>query len=117
MEKEYTDLTYLMEMASGVKEIVVETVEIFKQQVPEFTENFEKHYADQNWTALGLEAHKAKSSAKILGMNELADNLQWLETNAKLSIEIGKYAGIIEIFKHDAQAALVELDTKLAALD
>jgi len=72
----YTDLSYLKEITGGESAIVIEMVEMFLAQVEEFKENLTNYLNDKNYIELGKEAHKAKSSVLIVGMEELGKNLK-----------------------------------------
>lgn len=77
------DLSYLREMSGNNKDIMVEMVEIFIEQNPEFTEGISSFFENKQWTELGAIAHKAKSSVRIMGMDELGDCLEKIEHYSK----------------------------------
>lgn len=77
------DLSYLKEMSGNNKDIMVEMVDIFIEQNPEFTEGISNHFKNKDWAQLGAIAHKAKSSVRIMGMGELGDCLEKIEHYAK----------------------------------
>ncbi|WP_372642231.1 Hpt domain-containing protein [Ancylomarina sp.] len=77
------DLSYLKEMSGNNKDIMVEMVEIFIEQNPEFTEGISSYFENRQWTELGAIAHKAKSSLRIMGMDELGDCLEQIEHYSK----------------------------------
>ncbi len=77
------DLSYLKEMSGNNKDIMVEMVEIFIEQNPEFTEGIASHFKNRQWTELGAVAHKAKSSVRIMGMDEIGDCLEKIEHYSK----------------------------------
>ena len=77
------DLSYLKEMSGNNKDIMVEMVEIFIEQNPEFTEGISSYFENKQWTELGAIAHKAKSSVRIMGMVELGDCLEKIEHYSK----------------------------------
>ncbi|MCZ4695983.1 Hpt domain-containing protein [Ancylomarina euxinus] len=77
------DLSYLKEMSGNNKDIMIEMVEIFIEQNPEFTEGISSYFENRQWTELGAIAHKAKSSVRIMGMDELGDCLEKIEHYSK----------------------------------
>ncbi len=77
------DLSYLKEMSGDNKDIMIEMVEIFIEQNPEFTEGISSHFENRQWTELGAVAHKAKSSVRIMGMDEIGDCLEKIEHYSK----------------------------------
>ncbi len=77
------DLSYLKEMSGNNKDIMKEMVAIFIEQTPEFTQGVADYFESRNWTQLGAIAHKAKSSVRIMGMNELGTCLENIEHYSK----------------------------------
>ena len=78
------DLTYLKSIADGDSEIVTELINIFLDQIDEFTGGFEKYFNDEDWRGVAALAHKAKSSVISMGMTELGNHdLKNLELIAK----------------------------------
>lgn len=112
----YTDLTYLKEITGGESSIVREMVEMFFDQVGEFKANLRKYLEDENWTDLGKEAHKAKSSVLIVGMEELGKNLKKLQLLTEEEKEINTYPDFVKMFEEQCDAALIELQEELDSL-
>ena len=80
----YIDLSYLEGIAEGDKDIIKELVEIFLDQMPEFTEGFDESMRDKDWVKVAAIAHKAKSSVMSMGMEELGNiDLKNMELLAK----------------------------------
>ncbi|MBN2213715.1 MAG: Hpt domain-containing protein [Bacteroidales bacterium] len=104
------DLSYLREMSGGNQSLILEMIDIFKNQVKEFSEGLETHYEKKEFEKLGKLAHKAKSSVSIMGLNDLASDLKRLELSAKAGKEQEKYQSIINRFKLDTTEAVKELE-------
>ncbi|OQX98889.1 MAG: hypothetical protein B6I24_04120 [Bacteroidetes bacterium 4572_128] len=109
----YTDLEYLESMSGGESEIIIEMIELFKMQVPEFIEEADNSLSNKDWNKLGALAHKAKSSLAIMGMNEAVEDLDFLEINAKDETNIEKFPYIVERFKFYCLQAIEELDEEI----
>ncbi len=78
------DLSYLEGIADGDKDIIKELIEIFLDQMPEFTDGFQESLKDRNWIKIAAIAHKAKSSVITMGMEQLGNvDLKNLELAAK----------------------------------
>jgi len=112
----YTDLSYLKEITGGESSIVIEMVEMFISQVDEFKENLTKYLADKNWVDLGKEAHKAKSSVLIVGMEDLGNNLKKLQLLTEEDKEIETYPDYVKMFMEQCDAAVEELKVELQNL-
>lgn len=93
----YTDLSYLREMSGNDTDIIREMIEIFIEQVSEFESEISAHFNSRDWGSLGAIAHKAKSSVRTMGMEQLGDSLEQLEHlskgNCKLELQLKKDKG------------------------
>jgi HPt (histidine-containing phosphotransfer) domain-containing protein len=105
----YADLGYLESMAMGSNEMIVEMIDLFIDQLPEFTDGMPALLASSDYTALGAMAHKAKSSVAVMGMNDLANELKKLELSAKTGENPESYGPIIEQFIMEVQVTAGEL--------
>ena len=105
-----TDLSYLQEMSGGNKELVIEMINIFKNQVVEIAQDMENHLQKEEFELLGKLAHKAKSSVSIMGLNHLANDLKTLENLAKDGRNPEKYPGLVDNFKKETSEAIEELN-------
>jgi HPt (histidine-containing phosphotransfer) domain-containing protein len=94
----YADLAYLESMSMGSNELILEMIQIFIDQLPEFTEGLTAHLGKGDYIALGALAHKAKSSVAVIGMNSLANDLKTLEINAKSGTEKDQYPALVNRF-------------------
>lgn len=112
----YTDLSYLKEITGGENSIVIEMVEMFIDQVSEFKENLNQYLKDKNWVDLGKEAHKAKSSVLIVGMEELGKNLKKLQLLTEEEKEVETYPDYVKMFIEQCDAAVIELQNELKNL-
>jgi len=77
------NLNYLEEVSAGDPNFKKELIEIFIRQVPDFVSNMKKFYAEEDWTNLAIEAHTAKSSALIFGMEETGSALKNIQIFAE----------------------------------
>jgi len=112
----YTDLSYLKEITGGESSIVQEMVEMFFAQVDEFKENLNKYLEEEKWAELGKEAHKAKSSVLIVGMEDLGKNLKKLQLLTEEEKEIETYPEYVKMFEEQCDAAIEELQEELKNL-
>jgi hypothetical protein len=110
MDYKFINTEYLDSVSGGDNEITKEIIAMFREQVREIHVEMLALYSGKNFLALGLLAHKAKSSVAIMGMNELAVMLKNFELQAKECIESDKYESYIEKFRNDTVEAMKELD-------
>ncbi|OFX47881.1 MAG: hypothetical protein A2046_02910 [Bacteroidetes bacterium GWA2_30_7] len=112
----YINLSYLNEVAEGNKDLIIELIEIYKSQIPEFIELFNTYLNSSNWYQIGLVAHKAKSSVAVIGMKKLAEDLNKLETLSKNSEHTELYKNYIDEFSNYTKYADDELNDYLSNL-
>ena len=105
----YTDLTYLKSIAEGDSAIIQEMKDLFITQVPEFIENLNKFLKEGNYIELGKEAHKAKSSVVIMGMNELGKDLKNLQLATIAGSNKDTYSQYVKKFEVQCLGAIEEL--------
>ncbi|MBE9469413.1 MAG: response regulator [Bacteroidetes bacterium] len=108
--EKFVNLSYLKSVAENDNNIIIEFINIFKSQIPEFIEELNTAYNDKKWQELSSVAHRAKSSVAMLGISELADDMKNLEICAKEEKEIEKYPLIISKFEKILKLVLHELD-------
>jgi HPt (histidine-containing phosphotransfer) domain-containing protein len=105
----YIDLNYLKSMTGGDEEIMKEMIDLFILQVPEFIENLNRYLKNKDYSELGKEAHKAKSSVTIMGMNELGKDLKTLQLLTISGKEKETYPDYIKKFETQCLEAVNEL--------
>ena len=79
------DLSLLHEIADGSNDFIVESIDMFLDDVPELIGSMEQAIADNNWTDLSSSAHKLKSSLGFFGMAASQSLMQDIELAAKAS--------------------------------
>jgi HPt (histidine-containing phosphotransfer) domain-containing protein len=79
MELKIINLDYLNEIAAGDHEMIREMISIFNTEVPGYLLRMHQLAEQERWEDLGKLAHKAKASASIMGMADLAIELKQLE--------------------------------------
>ena len=77
------DLTFLNEIADGSDEFIIESIDMFLNQVPEILLIIDAGIADKNWPAVASAAHKIKPSLGFFGMPLSQELIQQVETMAK----------------------------------
>ena len=110
------NLSYLEEWSGGDREKIKEMIDIFKEQVEEFSRDMDDLLNKKDYLALGKLAHKAKSSISIMGLDDLSKDLKVLENLAKEGEEVEKYPVLVERFKNETNKAVEELDEAMQNL-
>ena len=112
----YTNLDYLRNITGGDPDSIREIITLFIEQVPEFIGNLNKHLKEKNYPELGKEAHKAKSSVMILGMEDLGHDLKALQMATINKIGEETYGEHVTRFEDQCLMAIVELKQELLHL-
>ena len=113
----FTNLNYLQTITEGDSASMRELITLFIEQVPEFIENLKKHLAAEEYLELGKEAHKAKSSVMIMGMDNLAHELKTLQLDTISGIKKESYPQHVSNFEYECLAAVEELNQVLNKLN
>jgi HPt (histidine-containing phosphotransfer) domain-containing protein len=116
MEYKYIKTDYLEMVSGGDTGLVRELITLFGEQVSEILSEMRMNLSEKNYTALGLLAHKAKSSVAIMGMDDLAEVLKIFEQQAKEGRDPDEFESYIARFGEDTMAAIAELDTLISNL-
>ena len=95
-----TDLKYLQQMTGDDSEMMKEMVELFLLQLAELRVDMDSLVESQNWFELSRLAHKVKSSALVMGIVQMSDEMKQLELLAKEGKNTEKYPDYVARF-HD----------------
>ena len=105
-----TDLDYLKTMSGGDDKFIQEMIDLFREQVGEYSRMMPDLLAKKAYLDLSKLAHKAKSSVAVMGMKEVASLLKELEILASEEKEVERYESMVNQFIEQSRAAIVELE-------
>ncbi len=97
-------------MANNDNTVILEMMDIFKEQSEEFNNDFKKYLEENNYMKLSLLAHKVKSSAAIMGMTDFAKKLKYFEQITKEEKYKDQYQEFIDIFEDIFKQANKEIE-------
>ena len=112
----YTNLEYLTTITDGDKPIIREMIEMFLSEITGHIQNLNELYRTGQYMALGMEAHKIKSSLLIMGMKELAEEMNELQLKTAQKSDPKSYHIHIKKFEIHCEAAIIELQAELSSL-
>ena len=104
-----TDLKYLQQMTGNDSGMVKEVIELFLHQLVEFRAEFDLLLNQKNWFDLSRLAHKIKSSALMMGIEQMANEMKELEFLAKENKNPEKYPDYLARFVAMTDSIDVEL--------
>ncbi|MAX81055.1 MAG: hypothetical protein CL843_12890 [Crocinitomicaceae bacterium] len=112
MEKLYS-LDFVREMAGGNEEFVKQLLELFVQTVPESVDLINKHYANNDFDALGKEAHKLKSTISTVQIPSFIDKIKEMEEIGKTGTGLERLPVLMEEFNATIPKAVEQVKEEL----
>jgi HPt (histidine-containing phosphotransfer) domain-containing protein len=107
-----TDLSYLEEIAAGDQSFIIDIIDTFIRQVPDFIKNMKRYLQERDFSRLAKEAHTAKSSVILFGLNHLAGRLKEFQSLADKMENIAAYENYIQEFEDTCNRAIQEIKSK-----
>ena len=104
-----TDLKYLQQMTGNDSEMIKEMIELFLHQLVELQVEMRSLVESQDWLELSRLAHKIKSSALVMGVHQMADEMKELEHLSKEGNCTEKYPDYLARFVSMIEIADKEL--------
>lgn len=77
------DLSYLKDVSSGSNEFMIEMIDLFLAQTPEYFENLAQFIKDENWVKVGELAHKIKPTLAFMGADAAKETMAEIENKAR----------------------------------
>lgn len=83
-------LAYLHDIADGSNEFMVEMIDIFLSQTPDYFVNLEAAIQTQDWTKVAEIAHKVRPTFSFVGVDVATETLADMERNARSGEKLDK---------------------------
>ena len=77
------DLSYLEDITGGDKEMMLEMLSLFLEDIPAQVELIKTAVEEKNMKAVGTESHKLKPALQYVGFNEMYELVKELEIIGK----------------------------------
>lgn len=77
------DLSYLRDVASGSNEFMVEMIELFLIQTPDYFEQLDQLIIQGDWIRVADIAHKIKPTLSFMGVDSARESMSVIEENAR----------------------------------
>jgi HPt (histidine-containing phosphotransfer) domain-containing protein len=116
MDYKFIKTEYLESVAGGDRELILDLVTMFRDQSSEIAAEMRTLLKKNEYNALGMLAHKAKSSVAIMGMSDLAEMLKTFELETKGNQENEKFESYISRFEQETKGAVEELNNFVSNL-
>lgn len=77
------DLSYLNEVAGGSSEFMVEMIDMFLDQTPDYFTQIDQSINDGDWSKVANIAHKIKPTLSFMGVDFAKNDMAEIERKAK----------------------------------
>lgn len=105
------DLSYLKGISSGSTEFMIDIIDLFLTQMPDYFEQLDQLIKEENWLKAAEIAHKIKPSLTFMGVQSAMESMAEIEMNARNLENLDKIPASFKILKEMS----VDLFVKLAA--
>lgn len=90
------DLGFLNKISGGDKAFIIDMINTFKEQVPEYIDQSKVYFEEKNYDALSRVAHKFLPGVSFLGIKFLEGDIALIEEYAKKQENLGELPKLLE---------------------
>lgn len=106
------DLSYLEEITEGDKDMMLEMLTLFVDDIPNQVQAIQEHAANQNLVGIGSESHKLKPTLQYAGLHSMYQTVKRLEDLGKAGVETDEISSLITKLGEEMEEALSSLEAK-----
>ncbi len=110
------DLAYLNDITDGDVATQKQLIELFFTQADEIKQRFIVAELSDNFDEIGRTAHIAKSTTRVMGINDIADRMELLQRLAENKETPDEYPALIKYYLDNIPTAIEELKVEIAKL-
>ncbi len=110
------DLSYLRTIAGGDESFTLEMLCLVSNRIPEVLADMNQMISEKNWSGLHAVTHKFKPSVQLLGVKELSDFINVIDTNASKQKNTDIIPGLFERFKFISSSVRKRVDEEIKLL-
>ncbi len=92
-------LNHLNRTFNGKTHLITQIIDVFLEQIPGAIDKIEEGIRDQNFDIINFEAHKMKSTLKMVGMKELINPIEEIEVLSQKEENFEKIQSLFNCFK------------------
>ncbi len=104
------DLSYLNEVAGGSEEFMVEMIDMFLEQTPDYFIQIDQSIDDKNWTKVAEIAHKIKPTLTFMGVDFAKDKMAEVERRAKTNDAVEEIRPVFNQLNELSKVLYVKLE-------
>lgn len=110
------DLTYLNDITDGDVATKKQLIELFFTQADEIKQRFILSQLSDNVDEIGRTAHIAKSTTRVMGINDVADKMEQLQRLSEKKEMPEMYPKLIKYYLDEIPSAIDALKKELAKM-
>lgn len=110
------DLTYLNDITDGDVATKKQLIELFFTQADEIKQRFILSQLSDNVDEIGRTAHIAKSTTRVMGINDVADKMEQLQRLSEKKETPEMYPTLINYYLDNIPSAIDALKEELAKM-
>ena len=110
------DLAYLNDITDGDVATKKQLIELFFTQADEIKQRFIVAELSDNFDEIGRTAHIAKSTTRVMGINDIADRMELLQRLTENKETPDEYPALIKYYLDNIPTAIEELKVEVAKL-
>lgn len=114
--QKHTDLSYLINASDNNAGFIKQMIEIFLKQTPDFLLELRTFHDKQDWESFRKVMHKMKPTIKMMGINELNKDVEFIETSVKQQQNLSEVSEHLTTIDTVCKAAFKELQLELEKL-
>jgi signal transduction histidine kinase/CheY-like chemotaxis protein len=114
--QKHSDLTYLINASDNNAGFIKQMIDIFLKQTPEFLQELRTYHDNQDWENFRKVMHKMKPTIKMMGINELNKNIEFIETSVKQQQNLSEVSAQLTTIDTVCKASFKELQQELEKL-
>ena len=105
--KTLIDLSYLQEVASDNTAFIIEMIDIFLEQTPDYVAILKQAVDEKNWSKIAEMAHKIKPTLAFMGANEGQITMASIEDRARLQEDYDGIKSDLDVLSSDFKQMFV----------
>lgn len=109
LKGKYFNLQYLYSLSNENSDFLKEMIDVFFEQINEFTSSINKAIEETNWHTIHKSSHKFKSSLRVMGIENLTVHFEAVHKFAKEQIRIEEIKNLVDDIIHYCKKCMNEL--------
>ncbi len=116
IEYQYTNLEYLKQLSDDNCEFIADMIQTFLNQTPQFIEELNQAYQNENYAELKKLAHKMKPTFPMLGIENFGQDLLDLEQIGVIGSKNPRFYEIMARLSNILEVVYEELKIRISEL-